>query len=203
MTKVIADITMSLDGFVTAPNAGPKQGLGDDGMPLHQWVFSGHEVDEAVLAEATQASGAVVMGRNLFDVIDGPDGWNDERGYGAGNVGRPPFVVVTHDPPPTVRLSLDFTFATDGVAGAIEAARTRCPADKSVVIMGGGDVVAQALDQGLVDELVLHVSPIVLGGGTPLWSGVARRQFRQTDVRVSPHATHITYATERTTEPVT
>ncbi len=198
MTKVIADITMSLDGFVTGPNAGPEAGLGDDGMPLHDWVFNGHEVDEAVLANATQRSGAVVMGRNLFDVVDGPDGWSDEIGYGAHNVGRPPFFVVTHNPPAQVRLNLDFTFVTEGVAPALDAARAVCPPDNDVVIMGGGNVIAQAIDQGLVDEVVLHVSPIVMGAGTPLWTGVARRQLRQTDVRVSPYASHITYAlTER------
>jgi dihydrofolate reductase len=194
MTKVVADITMSLDGRVTGPNAGPKAGLGDDGMAIHDWVFKGDEVDEAVLAVAMERSGAVVMGRNLFDVVDGPDGWNDELGYGAHHVGRPPFFVVTHDPPAHVRLNLDFTFVTDGIAPALDAARAVCPSDKDVVIMGGGSVIAQAVDQGLVDELVLHVSPIVMGVGTPLWAGVARRQLRQTDVRVSPYATHITYA---------
>jgi dihydrofolate reductase len=193
MSKVVADITMSLDGFVTGPNAGPKSGLGDDGMPLHDWVFKGHEVDEAVLATATQRSGAVVMGRNLFDVVDGPDGWSDEIGYGAQHVGRPPFFVVTHSPPAQVRLDLDFTFVTEGVGPAIEAARAVCLPDKDVVIMGGGNVIAQAVDQGLIDEMVLHVSAIVMGAGTPLWAGVARHQLRQSDVRVSPYATHITY----------
>jgi len=196
MTKVIADITMSLDGFVTGPNAGAKAGLGDDGMPLHDWVFKGHEVDEAVLAEAVQRSGAVVMGRNLFDVVDGPDGWNDEIGYGAHNIGRPPFFVVTHKPPAQVRLGFAFTFVAEGVPGAIDAARAVCPPDRDVVIMGGGNVIAQAIGQGLVNDVVLHVSPIVMGGGTPLWVGVARRQLRQTEVRVSPYATHITYALE-------
>lgn len=194
MTTVIADITVSLDGFVTAPNAGPDAGLGDDGMPLHDWVFKGNEVDEAILTRATERSGAVVMGRNLFDVIDAPDGWSDEIGYGAHKVGRPPFFVVTHNVPDHVRLSLDFTFVTDGVRPAIDAARAACPPDKDVVVMGGGNVIAQAIDEGLVDEVSLHVSPIVLGAGTPLWAGVARRQLRQTDVRVSPYATHITYA---------
>ena len=193
MPKVIADITMSLDGFVTAPNAGPDSGLGDDGMPLHEWVFSGHEVDRSVLADATAVSGAVVMGRNLFDVIDGPDGWTEEMGYGAHEAGRPSFVVVTHTPPAEVRLDLDFTFVTGGVAAAVEAAMSKCPPDKQVVIMGGGNVIAQAIELGLVDRLVLHVSPIVFGDGTPLWTGVGRHRLRQTDVRVSPHATHITY----------
>ena len=77
---------------------------------------------------------------------------------------------------------------------ALDAARSVCLPGKDVVIMGGGNVIAQAIDQGLVDVMVLHVSPIVMGAGTPLWAGVARRQLRQTDVRVSPCATHITYA---------
>jgi dihydrofolate reductase len=195
MTQVVADITMSLDGFVTGPNAGPGAGLGDAGMPLHDWVFHGDEVDEAVLAAAVDRSGAVVMGRNVFDVVDADDGWSDELGYGARNVGRPPFFVVTHRPPTAVRLGLDFTFVSDGVAGAIDRARRACPADQDVVIMGGGNVIAQAVDLGLVDEVLLHISPIVLGAGTPLWAGVARRVLRQSDVRVSPFATHITYRT--------
>jgi dihydrofolate reductase len=195
MTKVIADITMSLDAFVTAPNAGPEAGLGDDGMPLHDWVFRGHEIDQAVLAETTERSGAVVMGRKLFDVVDSPGGWGDDIGYGAHNVGRPPFFVVTHAPPASRRLTnLDFTFVTGGVAAAIDQARAVCPPDKDVVVMGGGNVIAQALGAGLLDELTLHVSPIVFGGGTPLFDGVGRRQLRQTDVRVSPYATHITYS---------
>lgn len=194
MTKVVADISVSLDGYVTGPNPGPTAGLGDGGMPLHDWAFKRHEVDEAVLAGGTQRSGAVVMGRNLFDVIDGPDGWNDEVGYGARQVGRPPFFVVTHHPPAQIRLPLDFTFVTDGMASAVNAARAVCPPDKDVVIMGGGNVIAQAIDQGLVDEVVLHVSPIIMGAGTPLWVDVARRQLRQADVGVSPYATHITYA---------
>ena len=87
MTKVVADITMSLDGFVTGPDAGPQNGLGTGGELLHEWVFAGDSVDEDILREATEASGAVVMGRRLFDVVDGPDGWNDDMGYGAKHAG--------------------------------------------------------------------------------------------------------------------
>ena len=106
-------------------------------MPLHDWVFKGDAVDEGVLATATERSGAVVMGRNLFDVVDAPDGWSDDMGYGAHHVGRPPFFVVTHQRPADVRLGLDFTFVSAGVAAAVDAARSTCPADKDVVIMGG------------------------------------------------------------------
>jgi dihydrofolate reductase len=132
------------------------------------------------------------MGRKLFDIIDGPHGWDSQVGYGAREAGSPPFFVVTHAAPENRRLELDFTFVSDGLASAIEQARNVAGA-KDVVIMGGGDVIAQALDAGLVDELHLHLAPTVLGDGTPLFHGVGRIEMRQTDVRVSPHATHLTY----------
>ena len=193
MTKVIADITMSLDGFVTGPDPDLEHGLGHGGEPLHEWAFSDDAVDAQLLKESTERSGAVVLGRRLFDIIDGPGGWNDEVGYGAEQVGTPPFFVVTHAEPESLRLALEFTFVTDGLASAVEQARAAA-GDRDVVIMGGGDVVRQALDGGLLDQLNLHIAPIVLGAGTPLFRGVSRHELRQLDVRVSPHATHVTYA---------
>lgn len=193
MTKVVADITMSLDGFVTGPDPGPERGLGRDGEPLHNWALaSDHEVDVAVLREAVEATGAVVMGRRLFDIVDAPGGWSDEMGYGADHAAAPPFFVVTHSPPAKVRLGLSFTFVTDGLATAVEQAR-RAAGEKDVFVMGGGSVVRQCLDEGLADELRIHLSPMVLGAGTPLFDGSARRELVQRSVRVSPTATHITY----------
>jgi len=192
MTKVIADITMSLDGFVTGPDPDLEHGLGHGGEPLHEWVFSDDELDAQVLAESTERSGAVVMGRRLFDIIDGPQGWNDQMGYGAEHAATPSFFVVTHSKPESTRLTLDFTFVTDGLASAIRLARVAA-GTKDVVVMGGGDVVRQCVDDGLADQLVLHLSPIVLGAGTPLFAGAARRELRHRDVRVSPNATHLTY----------
>ncbi len=192
MTKVIADITMSLDGFVTGPDPDLDHGLGHGGEALHEWVFSNDEVDAQVLEHSTSRSGAVVMGRRLFDIIDGPHGWSDEMGYGATHAGNPPFFVVTHAEPASIRLALDFSFVTDGLAAAIQRARD-VAGTKDVVVMGGGDVIRQCVDDGLADELVLHLAPIILGAGTPLFTGAARRELRQRDVRVSEHATHITY----------
>jgi dihydrofolate reductase len=193
MTKVIADISMSLDGFVTGPDPDLEHGLGHGGEPIHTWAFSDDPVDAAQLRTGTARSGAVVMGRNLFDIIDGPGGWTDEVGYGARETGRPPFFVVTHAPPESRRLTeLDFTFVTDGIAPAIEQAR-QAAGDRDAVIMGGGAVIAQALRAGLVDQLHLHVAPILLGAGTPLFRDVGRIEMRQTDVQVSTTATHITY----------
>jgi dihydrofolate reductase len=106
MTKVIADITMSLDGYVTGPGADIEHGLGD-APELHAWVMDQDPVDTEILEGATAASGAVVMGRRLFDTVDAPDGWSKDMGYGADQVGTPPFFVVTHSPPQDVRLERD------------------------------------------------------------------------------------------------
>ncbi len=201
MTRVVADITVSLDGFVTGPDAGPGNGLGTGGEPLHRWVFSDDPGDQRILAAATARSGAVVMGRRLFDVIDAPDGWSDEVGYGATEVGKPPFVVVTSAAPAHVRLSgLDWTFATTGLADAIVVARAGAEAqsaaqgaDLDVVVMGGGALVASAVASGLVDTLVLHLSPVILGAGTPLFVNAPRRTLTQREVVVTSNATHLTY----------
>ena len=189
---VIADISMSLDGFVTGPGADAEQGLGEGGESLHTWATAGDEVDADVLRQATERSGAVVMGRRLFDIVDRPDGWSDEMGYGAGLAATPPFFVVTHAAPAAVRLGLRFTFVTDGIQAAVTQALAAA-GDRDAVVMGGADVVRQSLDAGLVDELHIHLSPVVLGAGTPLFAGSRRRALVQRSVRVSSTATHLVY----------
>jgi dihydrofolate reductase len=197
MPRVTADISMSLDGFVTGPDAGLDNGLGTGGEALHTWAMSSDdEVDAQVLREAVQASGSVVMGRRLFDIIDGPGGWNDEMGYGGEYATAPPFFVVTHAAPDSVRLDLDFTFVTDGVGAAVEQAKGAA-GEKEVVLMGGGDIIRQSLDLGVLDELRIHLAPIVLGAGTPLFADVDRHDLIQTSVRVSSNATHLTYEVKR------
>lgn len=199
MPKVIADITMSLDGYVTGPGADVKHGLGD-APELHAWVSDQDPVDTEVLRGATAASGAVVMGRRLFDTVNGPDGWSEEMGYGAQEAGSPPFFVVTHSPPQDVRLERElgmrFTFAPD-LETAIDRAR-KTATDGDVVIMGGGDVIGQALEKGLVDEFHVHLAPMLLGGGTPLFRPGTRQRYRQRGVRASRNAVHLVY--ERSTE---
>ncbi|MDQ3659768.1 MAG: dihydrofolate reductase family protein [Actinomycetota bacterium] len=193
MTKVVADISMSLDGFVTGPDPDLELGLGKGGEPLHTWaVESRDEVDAEILREATEATGAVVMGRRLFDIVNGPQGWSDDLGYGAGHAGTPPFFVVTHSVPENIRLKLSFTFVTDGLKPAIQQARAAA-GSKDVFVMGGGDVVRQCVDQGLADELRIHLAPILLGSGTPLFLEAERRPLRQRSVRASATATHLLY----------
>ncbi|MFD3444635.1 dihydrofolate reductase family protein [Microbacteriaceae bacterium 4G12] len=153
------------------------------------------------MREATERSGAVILGRRLFDIVDAPDGWNDEVGYGAGEVGKPPFVVVTSSPPAAVRLAeLDWTFVTTGLADAIATARHRAEAassisgaDLDVVLMGGGATVGSAVAAGLVDSLSIHLSPVLLGGGTPLFPGGTRGTLVQRSVLATTTATHLVY----------
>ncbi|MGH9033727.1 MAG: dihydrofolate reductase family protein [Acidimicrobiales bacterium] len=194
MPKVIADISMSLDGFVTGDGADEQHGLGD-APELHTWVMQKDAVDTEILEQSTAQSGAVVMGRRLFDVVNDPDGWNEEMGYGADQTATPPFFVVTHSPPQDVRLERELgmrvTFVSDLVT-AIDQARAAA-IHGAVVIMGGGDVVGQALEQGLADELRLHLAPMVLGGGTPLFKPGTRQLYRQRDVRPSRNAVRLTY----------
>lgn len=200
MTRIIADISVSLDGFVTGPGPGPDNGLGNGGEALHTWAFSDDPDDRRVLREATARSGAVVLGRRLFDVVDGPKGWGEESGYGAGEVGKPAFVVVTSSPPASVRLTdLDWTFVTTGLPDAVTAAHERAQAashngrELDVVLIGGGATIGSALDTGLVEQLTLHLAPVLLGAGTPLFSGAARRTLVQRSVVPTSTATHVTY----------
>jgi dihydrofolate reductase len=199
MTKIVADITVSLDGYVTGPDAGVDNGLGTGGEQLHEWVFSGDPVDQAVLDSALASTGVVIMGRRTYDVVDGPGGWSDQAGYGAGaGQGRQPqCLVLTHHAPDRTRLQNRFTFLADLPAVVEQAEAMAPPGD--VVVMGGGDVVGQFLDAGLLDELRLHLAPLVLGAGSGLFAGrpYARRLLRQAQVRVSPYATHLSYEVRR------
>jgi dihydrofolate reductase len=187
MSKVIADITMSLDGYVTGPSG--------DVDELHAWVAEQDPVDTETLERIAATTGAVVMGRRLFDIVDGPNGWTEDMGYGAQQAATPPFFVATHSAPQHVRLQRElgmrFTFVHD-LTTAVDQARTAAT-DRHVVIMGGGDVVGQAIEQGLVDELHLHLAPLLLGGGTPLFRAGTRQRYRQGDVRPSSNAVHLTY----------
>lgn len=192
MTKVIGDISISLDGFVTGPGADADHGLGIGGEPIHDWVMNADAVDRAVLADSTAATGAIVMGRNLFDVIDGPNGWNDEMGYGADEAGLQPVFVVTREPPEQARLGARFTFVPDGLESAVRKAAAEA-GERDVVVMGGGQTVRGALELGLLHELRLHISPCLIGSGTPLFTGGTPRQLRQIHVNPSGHAVHVTY----------
>jgi dihydrofolate reductase len=179
MTKVVGEISMSLDGFVTGPDPDLEHGLGHGGEGLHTWAFEGDVTDREVLTEAVDSTGVVVRGRRLFDIVDGPAGWTGEMGYGGALAA-------------TTRLGDRFTFVVDGIGSAVSKGIAMAD-DRDVVLMGGAELIRGALAGGLLDELRLHLAPVVLGAGTPLFAGGPPRTLRQIHVRVSGHATHLTY----------
>ena len=192
---VVVDISVSLDGYVTGPNVGIDNGLGDGGEALHTWVFEGNDQDRKVLDDAFDATGAVIQGRNLFDIIDAPKGWSDEMGYGAKPTGEvnPPIFVVTHSAPAKTRLGDRFHFVNtveDAVTRAKEVAGS-----KDVYVMGGGQICHQVLAAGLADVLRLHVAPVVLGDGTRLFPADAAPSYslELAEAISTPSAQHLTY----------
>ena len=198
MGKVTATITTSVDGYITGPNDGPGRGLGEGGTALHWWVFGGPwdyaddtrgeptGEDRAWLEEAGRDGGAVIAGRWTYESAEH---WGDRNPFGL------PFFIVTHRPeeqPP----GDEFRFVgslEEALAAAREAA-----GDRTVNVMGGADVIRQALAAGVIDELTIIVAPIVLGSGKRLFDGFEQRvELEHRGVRQSPYATFIDYRVKR------
>jgi len=187
MAQVICDMSTSLDGYVTGPNDSRENPFGDGAGMLHDWIWAAAtDEDRAILQEMIDGCGAVVMGRRSFDKNEGDGGWGD-----GGPVGDIPCFVVTHKKPSTSHPSV-FTFVTDGVVSAIEQAKDI--AGDKVVGLHGATVMQQALPLGLVDEIRVHVVPVLLGGGTPLFASLdSAIALERTDVQVTPAATHLRF----------
>jgi dihydrofolate reductase len=191
MTLVICDMSISLDGYVTGPNDSRENPFGDGAGMLHDWMFgAATDDDRALLQEMVDGAGAVVMGRKSFDKNEGAGGWGD-----GGPLGGTPCFVVTHNEPVTSYPPV-FTFVTDGVASAVEQAKN--VAGDKVVGLHGATVMQQALPLGLVDELRVHVIPVLLGGGTPLFGPLGSSiTLERTNALVTPAATHIGFRVVR------
>jgi dihydrofolate reductase len=168
MTPVICDMSASLDGYVTGPNDSRENPFGDGAGMLHDWMFgAATDEDRAILQEMLDGVGAIVMGRKSFDKNEGDGGWGD-----GGPAGDIPCFVVTHHKPATSHPPV-YTFVTDGVVSAIEQAKNA--AGGKAVTLHGATVMQQVLPLGLVDEIRVHVIPVLLGGGTPCSAGSTRR----------------------------
>jgi dihydrofolate reductase len=191
MTSVICDMSASLDGYVTGPNDSRENPFGDGAGMLHDWIFdAATDEDRALLREMTDRTGAIVMGRTSFDKNEGDGGWGD-----GGPAGDVPCFVVTHARPAASHPPV-YTFVTDGVASAIEQAKQA--AGGKIVGLHGATVMQQALPLGLVDEIRVHVIPVLLGGGTPLFGRLASAiGLERTQVLVTPAATHLTFRVAR------
>ena len=198
MTNVLAGITTSVDGYIAGPNDGPGKGLGEGGERLHYWVFGGPWTydsdprgeatgeDAAWLNDAIARIGAVVGGRWTYEAAGR---WGGENPWGL------PFFIVTHRPEEEPSGGA-FTFVS-GVEEAVERAK-EAAGDKDVLVMGGGDVIRQALAGGLVDELTIIIAPVVLGGGKRLFDGfTSSLDLEHLGVRQSPYATFVDYRVKR------
>ena len=198
MTKVLAGITTSVDGYVAGPDDGPGKGLGEDGERLHHWVFGGPWTydeeprgeatgeDAAWLADAFARIGAVVAGRWTYEA---------SGRWGGENPWKLPLFIVTHRPEEEPE-GAGFIFVS-GVQEAVEQAR-QAAGGKDVHVMGGADVIRQSLEAGLVDELTIIIAPVILGGGKRLFEGFSRSiELEHVGVRQSQYATFIDYRVKR------
>jgi len=203
-------LSISLDGYVAGPNQSEENPLGEGGDQLHEWAVrlkSWREThglpdgesgpDDELLAESVAATGAVVMGRQMFSGGEGP--WEDDANANGWWGDEPPFhkpvfVLTHHAREPLVLKGTTFTFVTDGLDSAIDDARAAA-AEQDVLVAGGADTIDQAIRAGLVDELQLHLAPVLLGAGARLFDGVAPAlpRFEITQVIESPLVTHLRY----------
>ena len=211
MGNVFADISTSLDGFVAGPNPSLDEPLGEGGEQLHEWVFalkswrephgmSGGATgpDNEIVEETLRHTGATVMGRRIYS--GGEGAWNDDPKADGWWGDDPPFhhpvFVLTHHPraPVTKEGGTTFTFVTDGVESAVEQARSAA-AGKDVHVAGGGEAIQQCMKAGLLDEIQIHVAPMLLGGGVRLFEnlGAQEIELEPTTATASPAVTHLRY----------
>jgi dihydrofolate reductase len=193
MSRVVLEVSISLDGYVTGPDVSDEEPLGRGGEALHEWMFAGRSPAESRKwqTEHFSAIGAVIMGRRMVDL--GIRFWGEEPVFGA------PCFVVTHRAAETIvkRGGTSYVFVTGGLTEALRRARQAAGSD-DVLVNGGAQIDRQFLRAGMVDELRLHLVPVALGGGARLFDGAC------SDLGLVPTAavatalvTHLTYEVER------
>jgi dihydrofolate reductase len=209
MSTLIADLSISLEGFLAGPDPSQEHPLGVGGEQLHEWAFqamawrekhdlAGGEagVDSAWIEELTSNIGAGIMGRKMYSGGSGP--WNGDpnpRGWWGENppFGHPVFVLTHHAREPLeMEGGTTFHFVTGGIEEALERARETA-GEQDIQVHGGGTPVQQALAVGALDVLQVHVAPVLLGSGTPLLGGTTARLERERVVESPTGATHIRY----------
>ena len=196
MSRVTCDLTISLDGFAAGPNQSLAEPLGEGGMLLHRWQFEEPE-SNAAEREGILAAGAFIMGRSMFA---GPGAWDEKwRGWwGEEPPYHAPVFVLTHQQRESLEMQggTTFNFVTEGIESALAQAR-KAAGSRDVAIAGGAQTVRQYLSAGLIDELRLHIAPIVLGAGERLLDGVANLKLEPTEVSGTKLVTHVRYRVVR------
>lgn len=186
MGKVVLELTMSLDGFVAGPDISATQPLGKDGLQLHHWLFEGKtDVDTQLLDEVVQTSGAVIVGARTY-LTGIEEGWGGKTPFIV-----PAFVVINQVPEKQVD---GFVYVTDGIERALAQAQATA-GEKNVWIMGGAKTAQPYLRAGLVDELHIHIAPVLLAQGTRLFDdiGTAPIKLERISVVDTPGATHLRF----------
>jgi dihydrofolate reductase len=194
MSKVVCNITCTVDGYVAGPNQTQENPFGDGpGEDLHRWMFETRDENKAEIEAITDA-GAFIMGRNMFGPIRGA--WTgDWRGWWGKNPPyHAPVFVLTHHPREKVTMEggTTYTFVTEGIASAFEQAKA-VAGDRNVAIMGGAATINQYLAAGLIDQLRLSISPLILGAGERLFEGVPEGKLELVSGRSASLVQHITY----------
>lgn len=185
MGNVASAMSMSLDGFVTGPNDSRKNPLGEGGEVLHDWLgATATAADRAVLQEMVEGAGAILMGRRSYDFCVGEGGWGD-----GGPAGDVPCFVLTHEPP--AEAPKVFTFVTDGIESAVKQAKAA--AGGRTVGVHGATAAQQALAAGLLDEIQVHLVPVLLGDGVRLFDLLGGSPVNLTRDRVVEAGSGVTH----------
>jgi len=193
-SKVVLDITMSLDGYIAGPN--------DTGKPLHHWLFSGDtpsvyndffklaKKNAKIFDNFIRTTGAIVTGRHTYDITGG---WGGNHPF----PGIPVFVVTSHIPKKVPKGSTPFTFISDGIKTAVRKAR-KAAGKKNVYILGGASIAQQCITAGLLDEMTIHLIPTLLGGGVSLFGHLEKQiKMEQAKITEAPGVTHLQFLLKR------
>ena len=197
MPRVLLELSMSLDGYVAGPDVSSEAPMGRGGEALHEWMFDGRSPVESQDFETQHFStiGALIIGRRMADVGIGP--WGEEPTF------RAPVFVVTSRPAETIvkRGGTSYIFVSGGIDEALQRAR-EAAGSQDVLINGGADIARQYLEAGAVQELRLHLAPVVLGAGTRLFNGERPLKIRLQPVQAvnTSLATHLAYAVSAAAE---
>jgi dihydrofolate reductase len=181
MAKVFLDLAVSLDGFISGPN-------NDDGG-LHDWYFSETGKSQQILDELMHNIGAMIIGSKTFGIQ--PEGFDTPY--------QVPHFVLSHEPRATIsRQTMQFVFVSDGIQSALEQAKVAA-GDKDVCVAGGANTAQQFLRAGLLDEIQLHLVPVLLGDGLRLFENLKTDHFELERMRIieAPLATHIRYQVKK------
>jgi dihydrofolate reductase len=189
MGKVVLDTSMSLDGFMTAANQTAEEPMGEGGLRLMDWVLGGDQRNSELLEGWVSGLGASIAGRRTYDTS--VPWWGED---GPSGPARRPLFVVTHEAPPSSPNDEVYRFVTDGIESALEQAKAAA-GDKDVTVMGGANLGCHYIAAGLVDELQIHLAPVLFGSGTRMFDELGEGHLKLEPIETieTPAAVHLRF----------